>query len=117
MQDQKPGSTTTKADNLDNPTANNTANLGTSRTKESYPNKANDSKGAGSPYGGTQAADSNAPDGNQQINKGATDKTPDQATLPDRQGDEYGSNSSYGTEGSNKEGDNYGDDARGSSVS
>lgn len=116
MEEKKQAEATAKADNLDQPTANKTANLKTSG-EAAYPNKANDSKGAGSPYGGTQTADGAAPDGNQQINSGAK-TSGGEAVLPESAGDEYESKSSYGDEGDDKAGDeNGGSDARGSAVS
>ncbi len=118
MEEQSNAGATTKADNLEKPTANNTASLETDRTAPSYPNKANDSKGAGSPYGGTQSADGKAPDGNQQINTGASGASGGNAVLPEALGDEYGTQSSYGNKGDDKEGDdNGGTDARGSAIS
>lgn len=114
MSNQEQTEGTNKAGNLDKPTANDTGRMDVSRTESNYPDKANDSKGAGSPYGGTNTADANAPDGNQQINKGAQEEAMGKATLPEGLGDEYGSQSSYGNKGSNKEGDNNGEgDARG----
>lgn len=117
MQEQNSAGATGKADNLDNATANKPANLNTDGADGNYPNKANESGGAGSPYGGTQSADGKAPDGNQQINKGASGEK-DGSALPEGAGDEFESPSSYGDEGDDKAGDNNGgDDARGSSVS
>jgi len=105
---------TAKADNMDKPTAGDAGRMDTSNTESNYPDKAADSKGAGSPYGGTQSADPHAPDGNQQVNTGATENTPGTTELPESQGDEYNSQSSYGNKGSNKEGDDNGEgDARG----
>jgi hypothetical protein len=105
---------TNKPDNLDKSTANDTGRMNAANTESNYPNKAADSKGAGSPYGGTQSADPHAPDGNQQVNTGATDDTSGESTLPEGQGDEYGSQSSYGSKGSDREGDDNGEgDARG----
>ncbi len=117
MKDENNPGATTKADNLEKPTANKPANLETDGDDGNYPNKANESKGAGSPYGGTQSADAKAPDGNQQINKGAGESSVGDGELPEALGDEYGSQSSYGDKGDDKEGDdNGGTDARGSSV-
>lgn len=114
MSTEKQTDATNKADNIDKPTANDTGRLDTNRAEANYPNKANESKGAGSPYGGTKAVDSSAPDGNQQINTGATEGTPGRAVLPEGLGDEYGTQSSYGNKGDNKEGDDNGEgDARG----
>jgi hypothetical protein len=105
---------TNKADNLDKPTAGDSGRMNAARTESNYPDKANESKGAGIPYGGTQTADAKAPDGNQQVNTGAKEDAGGKADLPEGQGDEYGSQSSYGSKGSNKEGDDNGEgDARG----
>jgi hypothetical protein len=105
---------TNKADNLDKPTANDIGRMNASAPESNYPDKANDSKGAGSPYGGTKTPDANAPDGNQQINKGDGGEAIGKAKLPEGLGEEYGSQSSYGKQGSDKEGDENGEgDARG----
>jgi hypothetical protein len=117
MKDEKSQKATTKADNLQDPTANDTARTETTGTSKAFPNKANESKGAGSPYGGTQTANNTAPDGNQQINTGPDTSKSQKATPPKDLGDEYATKSSYGTKGSNKEGDNNGgDDARGCAI-
>jgi hypothetical protein len=108
---------TDKADNLDDATALNKRKHEDEGARAAYPNNANESKGAGSPYGGTKTADSEAPDGNQQTITGAAESTPVNASLPDDLGDEYDSQSSYGEKGSDKEGDdNGGTDARGASI-
>jgi hypothetical protein len=116
MQDHnKPA--TDKADNLDDATALNKRKHEKEGAKAAYPNNANDSKGAGSPYGGTKTADNEAPDGNQQTNTGATEELPGKAKLPEDMGDEYNSQSSYGEKGSDREGDdNGGSDARGFAI-
>jgi hypothetical protein len=113
MQDQnKPA--TDKADNLDDATAQNQLKHEQTVPQPAYPNSANESGGAGSPYGGTKTADAEAPDGNQQTLAGAQESTPGKATLPEDLGDEYGTQSSYGEKGSDKKGDDHGDgDARG----
>jgi hypothetical protein len=114
MSTKKQTEATNKAENLDNPTAGDSGRLDTNRNSVNYPNQANESSGAGSPYGGTKTADGNAPDGNQQINTGAADDTDGKTVLPEGMGDEYGTKSSYGDKGSNKEGDDNGPgDARG----
>ncbi len=118
MQEQNDHGATAKADNLDKPTANKPANLETGGADGNYPDKAANSNGAGSPYGGTQSADGKVPDGNQQINKAASGVSDDNVTLPEAPVDEYSSQSSYGSKGSDKEGDdNGGTDARSSAVS
>lgn len=105
---------TDKADNLDHATAQNQLKHEETAAKPAYPNDANESHGAGSPYGGTKTADAQAPDGNQQTVAGAQDTTPGKASLPEAMGDEYGTQSSYGEKGSDKEGDDHGEgDARG----
>jgi hypothetical protein len=115
QKDNKPA--TDKADNLDDATALNRRKHEDETAQAAYPNSANDSKGAGSPYGGTKTADSEAPDGNQQAITGASEETKGNSALPDDMGDEYNSQSSYGEKGSDKEGDdNGGSDARGFAI-
>lgn len=117
MEQNKTGGATNKADNLEKPTANNTANMETN-AEATYPNAANDSKGAGSPYGGTQSANSKGADGNQQINHGTKGQDGGDAMPSESRGEEYDSQSSYGDQGDDKKGDdNGGTDARGSGVS
>jgi hypothetical protein len=105
---------TTRADNLDDPTARDTGRLPADEHGAAYPNKANDSDGKGSPYGGTKTADADAPDGNQQVNRQNTGKSAGEGALPEDMGDEYNSPSSYGDKGDDKPGDDNGPgDARG----
>lgn len=80
-----------------------------------YPNKMNDKNGLGSPYGGTQSADSKAPDGNQSPpNPDAEGKPQKHADL----GEEYKDPSSYGQpQSGGKEGNKQGGtDAAGSPI-
>ncbi len=95
MENQKSSDATTRADNLRHPAANKTSNLEGSH-EPVYPNEANESGGAGSPYGGTQSPDEKAPDGNQQLNPGDTRQVADRPILPEALGDEYGTPASYG---------------------
>ena len=114
MQEENRAGATNKADNLDQPTANDSGRIADGRAESAYPDGANESKGAGSPYGGTQTADAKAPDGNQQVNTGPTEDVAGRAELPEGSGAEYESKSSYGSKGSDKEGDASGEgDARG----
>lgn len=117
MKDSAKQDATTRADNLDDPTAQDTGRLPTGDPGPAYPNHANDSSGKGSPYGGTKTADADAPDANQQVNREDTGKSEGEGKLPEDMGDEYDSPSSYGDKGDDKPGDDNGPgDARGAAI-
>lgn len=82
MKDSAKQDATTRADNLDDPTAQDTGRLPTGDPGPAYPNHANDSRGKGSPYGGTKTADADAPDANQQVNREDTANPKARASCP-----------------------------------
>jgi hypothetical protein len=87
-------SATTKADNLEHPTAQKGVKHEDLEGKEASSNNANNNSGTGSPYAGTQSSDPNAPDGAQQPIVG--DDTGENTITPNSLGLAYEGPSSYG---------------------